>query len=455
MLEQPADNEAVVNSTRRNFAVDVGWTLAARILMIVNSVAAGIIIARWLGAEGLGKLAVINVAVGTAVQFGSAGLPSANTYFIAQDQRRFAPAVVNSFVFALIVGSLLALVLTGMARTRPDWFGFIEPRLIGIASLSIPFVLISFIGLNAFLAVGRVTRFNLLDLGGQTFVVINAILALVILNSGLSMIVSLNTAVNVTLGLLITVLVVAYGTKIKDRLAWRPDFQLFGRMLRFGAKYHFSIVAGMIIFRADLLVVNYFRGEAEAGVYSVASQIALTLVILPGVIATLLFPRVAAEPDETGNFTGVVMRHTTFIMFLICLAAVPASFMLPLLYGAEFSDSSWQLLILLPGVFLIGLESVQVQHFNALGLPPAVPLFWLVTLLVNLALVFTLVPRLGARGAAVASTLSYLLIFALVAGYFRVKTKRALSDTFLLRTGELRGLLAFRHGLMRSRGRVG
>jgi len=444
MLEQPTDNKAV-NSTRRKFAVDVGWTLAARILMTVNSVVAGIIIARWLGAEGLGKLAVINVAVATAVQFGSAGLPSANTHLIAQDKRRFVPAVVNSLIFAILIGSLLALALTGLAKWKPDWFGFIEPRLVGIAALSIPFLLVSIIGLNVFLAVGRVARFNLLDLGGQTFVLINAIVALVILNAGLGMVVSLNTTVNVALGILIAVLVVAYGAKVKDRLAWRPDLQLFGRMLRFGAKFHISILAGLLIFRADLLVVNYFRGEAEAGVYSVASQIALMLTVLPGVIATLLFPRVAAEPDETGKFTCVVTRHTAFIMFLICLAAVPGSFILPLLYGAEFSDSSLQLLILLPGVFLIGLESVLVQHFNAMGLPPAVPLFWLVTLLVNLVLVFTLVPRLGARGAAIASTLSYFLIFVLVAGYFRVKTRRALTDTFLLRTDELRGLLAFRN----------
>ena len=58
--------------------------------MTVNSVAAGVIVARLLGAEGLGELAVINVGVATVVQLGSAGLPSANTYFIAQDEAVFS-----------------------------------------------------------------------------------------------------------------------------------------------------------------------------------------------------------------------------------------------------------------------------------------------------------------------------------------------------------------------------
>lgn len=442
MFDPSADNKVLVSSPRRQFAADVGWTLAARILMTVNSVVAGIIVARWLGAEGLGKLAVINVAVATTVQLGSAGLPSANTYLIAQDKRRFSPAVVNSLIFAILIGSLLALALTVLARSKPAWFGFVEPRLVGIAALSIPFLLVSLNGLNVFLAVGRVARFNLLDLGGQTFVLINAIVALVVLRAGLGMVVSLNTTVNVALGILIAVLVVAYGAKMKERSAWRPGWQLLGTMLRFGAKFQISILAGLLIFRADLLVVNYFRGEAEAGVYSVASQIALMLTVLPGVIATLLFPRVAAEPDETGKFTCMVTRHTAFIMFLICLAAVPGSFILPQLYGAEFSDAGLQLLILLPGVYLIGLESVMVQHFSAIGLPAMIPIFWLVTLIVNIALTLALVPGFGAPGAAVASTISYILIFGLVAIYFRARTNRSLAEVFLLRAGEFRGLLA-------------
>lgn len=429
----------------RHFAVDVAWTFGARVLMTLNSVAAGIIVARWLGAEGLGRLSVINVAVATTLQLGSAGLPSANTYFLAQDKRHFAPAVVNSIIFAIVIGSLLAGGLTSLATWKPDWFGLIEPRLIGLAALSIPFVLTSIIGLNVFLAVGRVERFNLLDLAGQTFVVINAIVALLILNAGLWMVVALNTAVNVSLGILIAVLVVAYGAKIKDTFTWRPDLRLFGRMLRYGAKFHISILAGLLIFRADLLVVNYFRGDAEAGVYSVASQVAFMLMLLPGIVATLLFPRAAAKPDETGELTCVVTRHTAFIMLFVCLVVAPASFILPLLYGAEFSDSSVLLLILLPGVYLIGLESVMVQHFNAMGLPVVIPVFWVVTLIINVALTFALVSSFGVRGAAVASTLSYALIFALVAIYFRARTGRGFSEAFLLSSKELSELISLRH----------
>lgn len=438
----PISLSAHLPGSPRRFSIQVAWTVGARLLMTLNSVLAGIIVARWLGADGLGQLAVINVAVATIVQLSSAGLPSANTYFIAPDHRHLPAAAVNSLVFALIIGGLLAAGLTGLSVWRPGWFGFIDPQLIGIAAVAIPFQLLTLIGLNIFLAVGRIERFNLLDLAGQAFVLINAVVALIILSGGLRAFVSLNTVTTALFGSLIVSLVWSYGTKLKGRSAWRPDGKLFANMLRYGLKFHVSILAGALLFRADLLVVNYFRGAAEAGVYSVASQVALMLMLLPGVIGTLLFPRVAAEQDLSAETTCRVTRHTAFVMLPICLAAIPLSFLLPFLYGPAFSDVSTQLLILLPGVYLIGLESVLVQHSNATGLPRAIPLFWLATLVVNICLVFILVPRLGARGAAVASSISYALIFLLVFFHFRSVTGRSASDAFLLRGAELRQLMS-------------
>jgi O-antigen/teichoic acid export membrane protein len=133
-------------------------------------------------------------------------------------------------------------------------------------------------------------------------------------------------------------------------------------------------------------------------------------------------------------------------MFLCCLAAIPLSLLLPVIYGQDFTDASVQLWILLPGVYLVGLQSVLVQHFNALGLPRIIPTFWLVTLVINIILVFSLVPRFGARGAAVASTLSYGLIFVLVTIRFLQSSGRSFGEVFLLRAEELRQLLQLRSG---------
>lgn len=426
-------SSGLIKSSR--FSTQVAWTLATRLLMIVNSVAAGVIVARWLGAQGVGELAVINVAVSTIVQLGSFGLPSSNTYFIARDRAHFRAAVINSFLFAMLIGSLFAVGLSAVAYSRPDWFGFVSPDLIRIAAISIPFQLLTLIGLNILLAVGKIREFNLLDLVAQSFVLVNAVVVLIILRAGLGQLVKLNTATSILASVVIAVLLITTGKKLLDA-KWRVSVALLRRMITYGLKFHISILAGAIIFRADLLVVNHFRGAAEAGVYSVATQFSLLLMLLPGVIATLLFPRVTAEQDARGETTWLITRQTAIIMLACCLASIPFSFLLPSIYGAAFSDATALLLILLPGVYLVGLESVLVQHFNALGLPRAIPIYWALTLLVNLILVFALVQRFGAYGAAIASTVSYSLIFGLVAFQFLTTTRRSVMT---MARGSLRG----------------
>ncbi|PWT90226.1 MAG: hypothetical protein C5B55_10060 [Blastocatellia bacterium] len=429
--------------TSSRFSAHVAFTFGTRLLMIANSVVAGVVVARWLGVESVGELAVINVSVTTIAQVASLGLPSSNTYFIARDNQHFRSAALNSFLFATIIGSVLAVLLSLVAQVWPTAFPSISPSLIRVAAISIPFQLLTLIGLNIFLAIGRIREFNSFDLLGQSFVLINALVILLVFHRGLPTLVSMNTITSVFVALLVIVFLLFSGRRLADS-KWRTDAHLFRRMLSYGIRFHISILCGALIFRADLLVVNHFRGPADAGVYSVASQVGMMLMLLPGVIATLLFPRVTAEQDIRGETTCEVTRHATFVMLLCCLAAVPLGLLLPVVYGPAFTDASVQLWILLPGVYLVGLQSVLVQHFNALGLPRAIPAFWIVTLVINIALVFALVPKFGARGAAVASTISYTLIFGLVTIRFLQTSGRSAADVFLIRAHEFRRLLDLR-----------
>src|ERR1044072_1723956 len=241
---------------RRNMWTHIGWSFATRLLMIFNSVVAGIIVARWLGADGVGQLAVINVAVATIVLLGSFGLPSSNTYFIAQDQARFRAATINSLMFALGVGSLLAVALNAVAVRRPGWFGITSAELIHIAAVSIPFQLITLIGLNIFLAVGKVRQFNILDLVSQSFVFINAICVWLLVKGNLETLVWWNTVTAILVSLVIALLLVV-SAKSLVQSEWRADIALLRRMITYGLKFHISILAGAIIIRADLLVVNH------------------------------------------------------------------------------------------------------------------------------------------------------------------------------------------------------
>ena len=415
--------------------------LVLRVVVGTATIGSGVIIARWLGPVGLGILTTIQVTVLTAVQLGSLGLPAAGTYFVARDRSNLAPLVVNALIFSLVAGAILSFTLIALATSETRLFGDIPESVMMVAAISIPFQLVILFGGSVFLGVGRILTFNLTDVAAQTSLLVSAVITLVMLGAGLYGLVSFNTIVYGLLSVIVIVMVYRLIDGIENKRL-RSDLNLFGRLIRYGVKFHVATVAGILVFRVDLLFVKYFRGTEEAGVYAIASQAGMVMMMLPNIIGTLLFPRVAAARDTSGELTARVTRHTAFIMFLACLLAAPASFAIPMIFGEPFNDATKQFLLLLPGIFLIGVESVLVQHFSGTGLPPAIPLLWLLTLVIHIGLNLMLVPEYGARGAAVSSAISYGLIFVFIAFYFRRKTESRLTDALFTRPGEIRALLA-------------
>ena len=208
-------------------------------------------------------------------------------------------------------------------------------------------------------------------------------------------------------------------------------------MTAYGFKHYIILLISFVIIRADVLIVNIYRDAAETGVYALASQLASLLLLLPAVINTLLFQRIAESDSRSVEITCLAARRTAFVMLIICLLAIPGSFALPLVYGATFIDAIKIFLILLPGVYLLGLELVIVQYFSRTNLPYQIPVFWLAVLLLNLTINFIFVPKFGAMAAAAASSCSYLLIFLLVTAYFRQITGCSLKEVFVLTREEL------------------
>jgi O-antigen/teichoic acid export membrane protein len=414
---QPADEAmpAVFGSLASGVAV----TLTTRLIILCCVIGSSVIVAHWLGPEGTGALAVLNVTAALALQLGSAGIPSAMTYFVAKDRASAASIWADGLVFSVAAGALIALGVTAIANTRPTLFNGVPVSLITIVAVSIPFQLVTLAGLNLLLAVDRIRLMNVLDALSSFLVLLNVIGVLGLWRRNLAMLVWFNQAAAVVVSLF----VIGFLARLTRRTGAKGfDVTLLKRMLVYGLKFYVSIFASFVIFRADLLIVNRFRGAQAAGVYAIAAQFSFLLIMLPGVIASLLFPRIASRQDKTAAYAVDVTRHTSFIMIIICVAAAAASFALPLVYGARFGDATIQFLIMLPGIFFISLESVLVQHFTGTGLPAIIPVFWIITMFVNLGLNVALVPVWGARAAAINSTACYALIFILVTAYFCRRT---------------------------------
>lgn len=412
-------------------------TFGSRLLMAANSVIAGVLIARFLGADSLGIYLVLTVAVQMLIQVCGFALHLANTYFVARSPEKLIPIAVNAAVFALVSGSVSAFLV---------WF-FAGSLLRGVSSelaltglVAVPFYLVIIYAFNLFLALNDVAKYNVIELATQSFVLINAVVVLVILGGGVELLVALNTAGVVLMTLVAAAMFYRSAAAHFPEVKWKGDINLISPMLRYSLK-GFAVWASMyLVYRMDLVLVNYFRGPAESAVYAVATQYTLFLLLLPHAVSHLLQARVSATQDEGGEFTSRVARHTSLLLFGACLVSIPAALVLSAVYGSGFGELPLQVGILLPGVFFIGVQVVVAQYFVGRGMPLFLSASWLGTVFVNVALNLIFVPRYGAIGAAFISTLTYIGIAVAVLIFFCRETRFGLRTVFVPTADDIKKL---------------
>ena len=190
-----------------------------------------------------------------------------------------------------------------MHNVYPDVFGDVPGPLLTITAAIVPFQLLSLLSLSTLLGIGRIGLYNLFDMATPAALVISPVVMLIALGAGLTALVSFNAVAVALLSLVILVALIKVAGG--PRQSWRFDRQLLRETLSHGSRFYIAMVASVIILRSDLLIVNYFRGSAAAGIYAVATQVGSLLMLIPTVISTVLFPRATEAGDAGGEMTAV------------------------------------------------------------------------------------------------------------------------------------------------------
>jgi O-antigen/teichoic acid export membrane protein len=94
------------------------------------------------------------------------------------------------------------------------------------------------------------------------------------------------------------------------------------------------------------------------------------------------------------------------------------------LFSAGFLPAYPALLILLPGVVLLGTAKILTNDIAGRGYPHYNSITSAISLIATVALDFVLVPTRGIVGAALASTLAYSLTFAVSVVFYVLVSRR-------------------------------
>lgn len=415
----------------------VSVTFAARITYIFLSIISSIIVARALGPVGKGVFAVLAAIVGIALQFGNFGLHASNIYFVSREKNKISQISGNSLWVGIIGGSVIAVLAYLISTAFPNLLlGKIQPVLLLIMLISVPFVFITLFLTNILIGLQKIYQYNLIEVAGKLLSVILTAVILIILGRGIFDLVVLSTVITILLCLVYVIYFqVHYG------FCYKFDGQLFNRMLRYGFKAYLSCLFAFLIIRSDIILVNYFLGVSKTGIYSVAVSFADLLFLLPTTIGMMLFPKASEIQDRKSNLTKKVSRFTVLLMLMLCVfAAMVSKPLILLMYGQQFKGSILPFLWLLPGVFFLSLEAIYMNDFASRGNPSIVYIVPATALVLNVSLNIIMIPRIGVVAASITSTISYGFMFLVTLEYLRFVSGSSHKELLVIKPKEIKEL---------------
>ncbi len=407
--------EMLQEATGSDFLRNIIATLGNRLLLIAIGLVTSVLVTRALGPEGRGQFAVAVALGAVGVQLGNLGLHASNTWAVSRDPRLLAPLLANSLAVSLVVGGGGAILIWAIVTVAPG-VSPLPPLVLAIGLLAIPIGLAYLLLQNLLLGTNRIRAFNLLDLAGRILTVV-CFAALILADW-----VTVASALIVVVGVSILATIAA-GTLLVQRVQdpIRPSLSLLREHSSYGAKAYFAALFAFLTLRLDLLMVQYIRGSADAGYYSIAVTLADLVYLLPVVVGTLLFPRLSAITDSERQWRiawtvavalGVVMTAVAIV------AGVLGGTVISILYGEVFLPAVPAFVVLLPGIVGLSMHVILMNYAGAVGMPPITVYAPLAGFIVNVALNLWLIPTVGIVGASVASTIAYSLMLAISATYF-------------------------------------
>ena len=409
----------VASGDRRNLVTNV----VARVVALVALGISTIVVARVSGPSGVGVFALLRVLPGLLGVVVSGGLPTGVPYFFAQPcDRALRSTVIVIMLVSGIAGSLLWAAGAGVIQAV--FLSDLSRGLVVLAGCTVFTQLI--------VATAKGTSQGRGDLPGANQVIVLEELMFLPAYGALWL-----AGVRGTFLLVVSLLAADVLTSM---VAWRrlarrgyffqiglPSAPLAREVWWYGTRGEIGAVLSLLNLRLDFALLDVFSGTAVVGTYAVASKFAELVRLVPVAITYVLYPRFSRETkgQATADTRRLLGPATALTFVGAVVLGLMAPFVLPALYGAQFDTAVGLAQILLVGLSVEGAAGVISAYLYGTGRPGLNSIAMGAGVVLTVALDLLLVPRWGATGAAIASTVAYLVTTASLLIVFRVLTSRS------------------------------
>lgn len=206
----------------------------------------------------------------------------------------------------------------------------------------------------------------------------------------------------------------------------KVELTLVKPLLQFAGLAFATNLIQFLSYKMDLWFVNYFHGKELTGIYSLGVMLAQMLWLLPSALQSVLYAFISTHKDHKLNIQKT--SKSTRQLGLYALIAGVAGYILscwlvPVLFGIEFTSSVQVIGILLLGIMPFCLSMPVSGYFAATGRIQINLHSAIIGFVCCLCADVLLIPHYGIYGAAVASAISYISTVSYLLIRYRIELK--------------------------------
>lgn len=198
------------------------------------------------------------------------------------------------------------------------------------------------------------------------------------------------------------------------------DLSYIFKSYKLGWRVFLSSLFITLLIRFDMMLIRRFLHFEDLGIYAVASNIVEMLQMASNLVGSLLLVKLS-DMDDQGQSWETLKSVFLFFGGLLTLAnlgfALVGKPLLSTMYGKDFTPVYNVYLWLIPASFGLSFGSLFNTYLWSKGFPWISVLLPALALILNIVLDIILIPIMGIKGAALATSIGYMSWFAAILIY--------------------------------------
>lgn len=426
-------------------------TFMASVAIQACGVGTGILSARLLGPQGRGELSAIVLWPSIIATVFSLGVVDSTAYFAGRTEADRTPSVLAASM-AVLCALGCAAVATGLVAV-PTVLAHYGDGVVQAALLyAFAYPLLTLLNQSPAAVLqgrGRLGWYNACRLSVP---LVTLLMMVAFWIGGRSSVTTL--AVASLLGNVLAIPLGLAGIAWQHSMRWRIDAELLRSMIAYGLRVQIGTVASILNWQMDKMLISALLPATDLGLYVVAATYAGGMTFVSTSLALAAFPMLL-HAQRSGSSEGILARISRLNVLVtvpaVGLLAGGAHWLVPAIFGSEFSASVSTSVILLAASVPLGCNIFLSSGFRALGLPLQSSKADLVGLLMTVLCLPVLLLGFGIVGAAVASFCSYCGSLVYLCYAARRSLKVGLTVYLVPRSDDLLDLFRLRQSIFGAR----